>query len=96
VDQDSLGKQAVRVGGTGEGYVYAKPMQDGSEAVGLFNHGAVPATVTVNWTDLGRKGRYRVRDLWRQQDLGEFEDNFSATVAPHGVVLVRIFAATAK
>jgi len=33
---------------------------------------------------------YRVRDLWRQTDLGEFKDSFEAKVAPHGVVLVRL------
>jgi alpha-galactosidase len=33
---------------------------------------------------------YRVRDLWRQQDLGEFKDSFEAKVAAHGVVLVRL------
>ncbi|OQB91193.1 MAG: hypothetical protein BWX86_02072 [Verrucomicrobia bacterium ADurb.Bin122] len=33
---------------------------------------------------------FRVRDLWRQQDLGEFKDSFEAKVASHGVVLVRL------
>lgn len=36
---------------------------------------------------------FGVRDLWRQQDPGEFETRFEATVAPHGVVMVRIFPA---
>jgi alpha-galactosidase len=31
-----------------------------------------------------------VRDLWRPQDLGDFKDAFEATVAPHGVALVRL------
>jgi len=34
-----------------------------------------------------------VRDLWRQKDMGVFEDKFEAPVAAHGVVLVRIFPA---
>jgi len=38
--------------------------------------------------DLGISGKYIVRDLWRQKDLGTFEGEFSADVRRHGVVLV--------
>jgi hypothetical protein len=31
-----------------------------------------------------------VRDLWRQKDLGVEPEQFAATVAPHGVVLVKV------
>jgi alpha-galactosidase len=91
VDQDSLGKQAVQVGGEGDLKVYAKPMDDGSLAVGLFNTSTDETTVTANWSDLKIKGSQRVRDLWRQKDLGVFTDKFEAPVASHGVVLVRVF-----
>jgi alpha-galactosidase len=47
--------------------------------------------VTANWADLGLKGNQKVRDLWRQKDLGKFKDKFEATVPRHGVVLVRIW-----
>ena len=90
VDQDALGKQAMQVGGAGDLKIYAKPLDDGSLAVGLFNTGGVAATVTANWSDLKLKGQQRVRDLWRQKDLGIFTDKFEASVAPHGVVLVKI------
>ena len=92
INQDSLGKQAVQISAQGEGKVYAKPLDDGSLAVGLFNTGPTTATVTANWADLNLAGNRRVRDLWRQQDLGVFEEKFVATVAPHGVLLVRLFA----
>jgi len=91
VDQDTLCKQAVQVGGEGDLKIYAKPMDDGSLAVGLFNTGASAATVTANWSDLKISGKQRVRDLWRQIDLGIFSDKYETTVASHGVVLVRIF-----
>jgi alpha-galactosidase len=91
VDQDTLGRPAVQVGGQDDCKVYAKPMDDGSLAVGLFNTSPTPATVTANWPDLKLAGPQRVRDLWRQKDLGVFSDKFVTTVAAHGVVLVRIF-----
>lgn len=96
IDQDTLCRQAVQVGGQSEGKVYAKPLDDGSLAVGLFNLGSAPLKVTADWSELKLAGRQRVRDLWRQQNLGEFEGKFEATVAPHGVVLVRIFPADPK
>jgi len=91
VNQDSLCKQAVQVGGQGEPKVYAKPLDDGSLAIGLFNLGSAPAKVTALWPELKLAGPQRVRDLWRQQDAGVFTDKYEVTVASHGVVFVRFF-----
>ena len=94
VDQDSLGKEATTVAGDNISYsVYAKPLDDGSLAVGIFNRGPDAYTLTVKWSDLGLTGPQLVRDLWRQKDLGAFTDQFSAPVPSHGVVLVRIIPA---
>lgn len=93
VDQDPLGRQADRVA-EGENYqVWAKEMEDGSRAVGLFNLDPYDhMKIRVNFSGLGLgSGSYRVRDLWRQKDLGTFSKYFEAEVAPHGVVLIRIF-----
>jgi alpha-galactosidase len=40
--------------------------------------------------DLGINGKFKVRDAWRQKDLGEFEEEFSTEVPYHGVVLVKV------
>ncbi len=92
IDQDSLCKQAVQVAGTGDAKIYAKPLDDGSLAVGLFNTGTTEIKITAAWSHLKLTGKQRVRDLWRQQDLGVMEEKFEATVAPHGVAFVRLFA----
>ena len=92
VDQDPLGKQARRVAQADNLEVWAKDMEDGSQAVGLFNRGEVENKVAARWSDLNLSGKQIVRDLWRQKDQGEFENQFSATVPRHGVVLVRIRA----
>jgi alpha-galactosidase len=92
VNQDPLCRQATEVAHSGDGVVYAKPLEDGSWAVGLFNRGPQPRTVTVRWSDLGLTTPLIVRDLWRQKDLGAFPGRFERTVAPHGVVLVRVKA----
>jgi alpha-galactosidase len=90
VSQDPLGKQAARVSVNGDLEVWAKDMEDGSKAVGLFNRGIWKSDIKVKWSDLGIKGAQLVRDLWRQIDRGEYVDEFTFPVPRHGVVLVRI------
>jgi alpha-galactosidase len=93
VSQDSLGKQGLCVSKEGENDVlqtFARDLEDGSKAVGLFNLGEQEATITAKWSDLKLSGKQNVRDLWRQKDLGQFEDKFQLTVAPHGAELVKI------
>jgi alpha-galactosidase len=70
--------------------IWARPLEDGSHAVGLFNLGDTNAAVTVKWSDLKFSGSKTVRDIWRQKDLGKFNDEFSVTVAPHGAEMVKI------
>lgn len=93
VDQDELG-QCGRVIPLGKKtFVMVKDLADGSKAVGLFNRGPVPARVTAVWSELGLGGAQRVRDLWRQQDLGVFEKTFEAGVPRRGGVLIRVWPA---
>ena len=70
--------------------IWAKPMSDGSQAVGLFNLGSSPAQVTVHFADLSLSGQQSARDLWRQKTLGKFTGFYTATVNSHGVDLVKI------
>jgi alpha-galactosidase len=92
VSQDVLGKPAGRVTLHDHVEVWARPLVDGTMAVGLFNRGPVAADVKAEWTVLGVKGAQKVRDLWQQKDLGTFRDEFTATVPRHGAVLVKIGA----
>ena len=91
VDQDPLGKPGYRVSKTNDLEVWMKPMEDGSVAAGLFNRGEKKNTITALWSDLGISGRQRVRDLWRQKDMGNYREKFSAVVASHGAVLIRLW-----
>ncbi len=94
VDQDPLGRPGGRISKEGPLEVWAKEMEDGSLAVGMFNRGEKAGKVSARWSDLGLAGSRTVRDLWRQKDLGPFRDHFEAEVASHGVVLVRIGPST--
>src|SRR4029077_471846 len=92
VDQDPLGRPGSRVLLDEEREVWAKELEDGSKAVGLFNRGEMEAALSVKWSHLGVQGAQVVRDLWRQQDLGTFEREFKTNVPRHGVVLIRLRA----
>ncbi|MCX6899890.1 MAG: glycoside hydrolase family 27 protein [Verrucomicrobia bacterium] len=92
VNQDPLGKQAVRTEIANGGEILIKELEDGTKAVGIFNPGPAAAKLTVQWSQLGVHGKQKVRDLWRQKDLGVFEKEFSTVVQRHGVVMVRLTA----
>jgi alpha-galactosidase len=88
VDQDALGKQADRISQKGSAEVWAKQMENGSRAIGLFNRGSKEQRVAVEWKDLNLTGAQIVRDLWRQKDLGTILDHFDALIPSHGVLLI--------
>lgn len=90
VNQDALGLSAKCYAKENDLEVWAKKLEDGSMAVGLFNRGKGEANVVARWEDLGISGKHTVRDLWRQTDLGSFEGSFTAKVASHGATLVKI------
>ncbi len=46
--------------------------------------------ISISWEDLGLKGPQKVRDLWRQEDLGVFENGFTSDVNYHGVMLIKV------
>jgi alpha-galactosidase len=90
VNQDPLGRQAGRVSDSDSIQVWAKPLEDGSTAVGLFNLGLRDRKGSVSWEQLSIQGTQRVRDLWRQKDLGSHKNGFKTGIPGHGVVLIRI------
>jgi alpha-galactosidase len=90
IDQDSLGKQAKIVRKNQQELVLAKPLEDGSVAVGLFNLSEGPLTLSVDWKDVAKSGKLTVRDVWRQRNIGEFTNSFKSRVGAHDVVLVRL------
>ena len=90
IDQDSLGKQAKIVRKTDQEFILAKPLEDGSVAVGLFNLTQQPRTLSFDYAEVGASGRQRVRDVWRQKDIGSFANSFKGQVGAHDVLLVKL------
>jgi len=89
VDQDKLGRQGVRVSQQGDLEVWKRPLAGGTAALGLFNRGTAPASITVRWSALGIKNNPKVRDLWSHREL-RAPGRYTAEVPAHGVVLLRV------
>jgi hypothetical protein len=92
IDQDPLGSQAVQVMKTAGHQVWVKELEGGDKAVGIFNLSGEEEVVRFYWNNLRLGENYKVRDLWRQKDLGNFGTMFGTRVPPHGVTLIRISA----
>jgi alpha-galactosidase len=92
INQDQLGMQGRRTRKNGDLDVWARQLKDGSRAVVLFNRGAADADMSVSWEELGYPAHLvaSVRDLWAKKDLGKLAGSFTARVASHGVVMVKV------
>jgi len=97
INQDPLGKQATCLQTMGDLRIYVKELEDGSKAIGFCNFGLDP--IDLKYTDfakLGLKGQFVVRDLWRQQNIGNVNTpsgSLAIKVPVHGVLLYK-FSAT--
>jgi alpha-galactosidase len=90
VDQDPLGESGLVIKHGPDCFLMVKNLSDGSKAVGLFNRGKKPAEVIVDWRELQISGKHTVRDLWRQKEIGVYNQKFNAQVPAQGVVMVKI------
>lgn len=97
INQDDLGVAGDLVWRQGTKRVYAGPLAGGDRAVVLANFGTLhsqyPTTnLTVFWQQIGLQPgqRVAVRDLYAEEDLGEFVDSFTAAVAVHDVLALRL------
>jgi alpha-L-arabinofuranosidase len=80
INQDTLGKQALRVNEN----VWVKELADGSKAIGLFNLDTVYREVVIPLEET-----VLIRNVWRQKDEGIFTKSYHARIPPHGVRLIK-------
>jgi alpha-galactosidase len=95
INQDSLGKQGVRIRKSGNQEVWVKKLKNGDRAVLLLNRDASGnANLTVNWTDaeIGWTAatKVKVRSIWDAKDQENVTAGYTASVPGHGAVLLRL------
>ena len=89
IDQDPLGKAAACIVDKGGYDVWARPLADGSIAVGLLNYGLEEREIAFDIAAAGMEGEWMVRDCWRQKDEGTAKGVYKASVYGHATHLVR-------
>ncbi len=96
INQDPLGKQATCLQTIGELRIFVKELEDGSRAVGFCNFGIDVIELQYNdFEKIGLGGKFKVRDLWRQQDVSTIDtnsDKIMLKVPAHGVILYKFIS----
>jgi alpha-galactosidase len=104
IDQDPLGKSARLVLEENDVQVWLKPLEDGAYALGIFNINGFRKTPQsyFRWGDeqprqyeldlnkIGLKGKWLVRDVWKQKNLGSFQTSIQNSIRHHGVVMLKL------
>jgi hypothetical protein len=88
INQDPLGRQAAQIRVTDEYEIWARDLEDGSKAIGLFNKTEKPLNIPVDLKYLQLEGKCTMRDVWSQRDLGKVNGHFEMKTRPHGARLV--------
>lgn len=106
INQDPLGKPARLLLAENGVQIWLKPLEDGSFALGIFNIAGFgktpqsyfrwgdeqPIDYALDFNKIGLKGKYKLRDVWRQKDLGTFDQSFKTIINHHGVILLKVFS----
>ncbi len=90
IDQDPLGKSATPKIIDGNIQVWMRPLADGNFAIGIFNLGEKLENYRLNFKKLGIKELKKIRDVWRQKDVGSSSE-LSVTLPTHSSRLLKIF-----
>jgi alpha-galactosidase len=91
VNQDALGIPARRARQINGAEVWKKPLSDGSVAVMLINRGALGTDINLKASDIGLLDTKKsMRDLWKGEEVGEFEWDTSFRVEPHQTILLQV------
>lgn len=92
INQDSLGIQGKRVYDFMGKQIFIKILNKKSYAVALYNSDDREYEYDVNFATLklDKKSRYKIRDLWKHEDIGIFNRGFSRKVAPHECVVLKL------
>jgi alpha-galactosidase len=96
VNQDPLGAGGRRVRDDGDVEVFAKPLADGSVAVGLFNRGSGTTTISTTATQIGLSGAsFTLTDLWTGA-TSSTGGQITASVPAHGVAVFEVSGGTPR
>jgi len=89
INQDALGKQAVRQIKDSIWNVFVKPLANGDVAIAILNRSDKVQKFNLSFSTLGLTGKYEIRDLWLHKNIGK-GNNWKGNVQPHETKLFRL------
>lgn len=89
IDQHSINNRQLYRKGDAVVWVSQMPGTN-SWNVAFFNLGDDAREVSVNFSDLGIKGSWQVKELWSQRAAGVAKNSFKQQINPHGTALFRL------
>jgi alpha-galactosidase len=87
IDQDPLGKEAVRVWQRGDFSLWRKPLSGGRTAIGVVNNSWQRREIPVDLREIGFAKEVNVRDVWAGKDMGRWSSIQIIHVPKHGAAL---------
>jgi hypothetical protein len=90
IHQDAKGSAARRLLNADNWQLWVRDLQDGRQAVGVFNLSDEFRSLRVTADMIGGFGSLQLRDAWRQKELGSFASGYVAKVPAHGVLLLTV------
>jgi alpha-galactosidase len=71
INQDPLGKQAVRKADNDTWTVLLKPLQNGDYALAILNRTETTQAAAYEFSAFGLNAHYQIRDLWKRKVIGK-------------------------
>ncbi|TDP02374.1 glycoside hydrolase family 27 protein [Flavobacterium sp. 245] len=102
INQDKLGIQGFKYAAQDGLEVWVKPLSDGNWAITFLNRSDVAKKVNFNFkkniikdADFGyeadfSKVTYKIKDLWKNKEIGTTKKNFVSDLASHDVITLRL------
>lgn len=91
INQDIAVVQARRVMAENDMEVWVKPLAGANQqAIAILNRGNQARTFTLSAGKWNLGKRSRLRDLWKQQELGRLSKEKSFTIPGHGIVVLKV------
>ena len=92
INQDELGHVAEVIWDNKDETIMLKKMSDGSKILAVFNRNPDDdeKVINVKWSEYMETDAFKVYDVWRQKDLGIYNDGMSVKLSPDGVGLFSV------
>jgi alpha-galactosidase len=90
VNQDRLGQPGYSIFKEEFLEIWQKPLSDGASAVAVFNRSPLKTSVSVDWNKFGFAAGSKIRDLWRQKNIGKTGKSARYEIEGHGCLMVKI------